>query len=104
MIINLTPHTVEIIVDGSIKKVYSSGNLARIVNRFSIGVVEGFPVQYVKEEGIVGLPEKRDGVYYIVSRRIFDKFPERKDLLAVGSKIVQYNQTSPSKNLLGHGD
>lgn len=86
-IVNLTPHAIRIkgrMVDTEIP----SSGIARL-NEMIVddGLLGGIPVIEQIRGPANGLPDPQDGIYYIVSRPVFDSLPHRKDLLAVGEPI-----------------
>lgn len=91
-LVNLCPHTIDLLVDGvSVAQVESEG-LARVAcTTEDTGVImtqfgEVKLTNNVYGE-VVGLPEPTDGVRFIVSGMVKDAVPERKDLLRVGPLV-----------------
>lgn len=87
-LINLTPHAINIIVNGETKTIEPSGTIARVVmTQERIGEVDGIPVYrntYGKPEN---LPEPQEGTYYIVSALLAQAIPEREDVLITSNPI-----------------
>lgn len=82
-LVNLTPHAVSIVDDnGKLLKVYpASGYVARVEQtERQVGMVDDVPLVVAKNGFIVGIPEKKLGVLYIVSQIVFAA-SRRKDLL-----------------------
>lgn len=87
-IINLTPHSVNIIGnDNSVSvTIEASGNVARcsqtidIVGNITVNSVD-IPISSSSYGEVVDLPDPQDGVYYIVSRLVMSACPARQDLL-----------------------
>lgn len=83
MIVNLTPHTVNICDGaGNIVKSFPSEGNARVNTVFSERPsVDGFPVKSVSYAETEGLPPRQEGTFYIVSMVVAQAKPERADLL-----------------------
>lgn len=91
-IINLTPHTVNIVDEaGNIVKSYPSEGNARVNTHFSeCPAIEGVPVKSVSYSQTEGLPDTEDStglmgsprtVFYLVSMVVAQANPGRFDLL-----------------------
>jgi hypothetical protein len=87
VLINLTPHDLDIVTDSTTMVIPSSG-CARVVfepdEPAGSVVLDGtrIPVFVTASTGTVtGLPEPRAGVTYVVSRQVYDVCPERQDLV-----------------------
>lgn len=92
MIVNLTPHPVNIINDnGGIEKIYSpSGHICRVIQEdIKIDDVDGVPVYNVRYGETTNLPPKIKDVRYIVSMVVADANPDRDDFL-VPNDLVRY--------------
>lgn len=104
-IINMTPHSVELVewhdnpVSGNpyLVKLHSfpaSGNTIRLkaetVKAGDIEIQEGFSIPLTKTvfSEPIGLPEYREGTYYIVSQLVKTALPNRNDLL-VPAEVVR---------------
>lgn len=80
MVVNLTPHEINFIVEGREFSLPSSG-VARIpMKKEKIGEIDGIPVNRTIPGEIEGLPKEQEGVAYIVSRVVVEAMPDRKDL------------------------
>ena len=69
-LVNLTPHPMGLSVDGVVTTIPTSGSVARVSTSAGsqCGVLHGLPVFLPPTFGAVeGLPERQDGVVYIVS-------------------------------------
>ena len=68
-IINLTPHTLNINADGSVRvDLPPSGEVARVAtSRVQIGEVAGLPLFETRFGEVTGLPPAREGVLLVVS-------------------------------------
>lgn len=92
-IINLTPHAVNLHVKitskvDAIVVIPSSGTVARcVVERQQVTTVAGIPVNRTVFGAVEGLPEPKEGVYYIVSSIVAQACPERHDLLIVDDTV-----------------
>ncbi|MBD8045821.1 hypothetical protein [Clostridium faecium] len=87
-ILNYTPHTVNIIQQGKVKNLVSVGNARCIQETKKIGEINNIPITSTTFGQVEGLPEEKEGVYYIVSRLILQACPQRRDLL-VPNDIVR---------------
>ncbi len=97
-IINLTPH--KVIVAG--KEIESSGIVRIQESNAAVGDIARIPVVRQIRGSVEGLPDFEYGIYYIVSRPIFDALPDRKDLLAIGETIRDSEgRVVGAKNLVG---
>jgi hypothetical protein len=88
MFINLTHHNIVLRnKDGELKTIKPSGVIARVqFNIVEIDSVDGIPVVRVDYEEPVGLPEPKEGVYYIVSATVKNAVGDsRKDVVAAYS-------------------
>lgn len=99
MFINLREHDVNIIHGDKVTRIPPSGNIALLQYKTEEeGTVEGVPCVYDKEVRVHGLPPEIPGIVLIVSRRIFDFCPERKDLAVPDMNTSVRNH---KKELLG---
>lgn len=90
MMINLTPHTVNIVrEDGSILSIAPSGKVARCEQREEQMPVlaDGIPVMRLVLGAVVDLPPAQEGVIYLVSHIVMQACPERKDLAKPGQLV-----------------
>lgn len=104
-IVNLTPHIVSIVKnEGEVINLMPSGQVARVVSKkLRDSEIDGIKIVTVKDVSVVGLPEIEEGVLLLVSRRVFDKFPLRRDLVAVGKELSKDRNVYKKENLLMHG-
>lgn len=88
-IVNLTPHALLLRKeDGSVLEVPPSGTVARRrEERRVVGQVEGLSVHETVYGPVEGLPEKQDGVIYIVSALLAAGAPQRDDVFAPGPAL-----------------
>lgn len=93
MILNLTPHAVNIVrEDDTIFTIAPSGTVARVSQmREQIGYIEGIPLNVSKFGEVVDLPEQQEGVFLIVSRLVISALPDREDLI-VPDDLVRDNE------------
>lgn len=84
MLINLTPHVINLIPGGEIP----SSGVARC-SQFEVvlDVIDGIKITKQTFGEVTGLPEPRDGVYYIVSKIVAQACPDRHDLLIPGPAV-----------------
>lgn len=90
-LMNLTPHTLNLLAGGGVA-IPPSGTVARCdVTRHQLGVllVDGteVPINHTKFGVVTGLPDPRPGVYYIVSSLVAQAVPERADVLVVDDAV-----------------
>ena len=92
MIINLTPHVINIINIHqeymNEELIHPSGIIARVSEQSKHFCFIG-EVEIIKKVlGVVeNLPEPKDGVFYIVSAMVRMAAPERKDILSPGDQV-----------------
>lgn len=80
MIKNYTPHTVTICLDDGPNLVLESKGVARCMSgEQMIGSIEGVPVYRIAFGSVFGLPEKEEGVVYIVSRIVAEALSGIRD-------------------------
>jgi len=82
--VNLTPHEIKVVrKDGSELRLPPSGQVARVMTA-SVPVSEVDGVEVVRTEfgAVEGVPEPREGVYYIVSSMVAQALSWRSDVLA----------------------
>lgn len=92
MIVNLTPHDVNVLSsDGSVKIFPPGEETARLkVDVTYITTVDG--VRITKSDFYkIKLPKEKKGKYYIVSYLVKNAFPERKDLLVPSEPVKNGN-------------
>jgi hypothetical protein len=89
MLVNLTPHNIDIFLpDETHRVIPPTGDIARVTQTFtSAGSIEGIPVVRTQLGDVFNLPDTEPGVYYIVSRMVIQALPQRKDLVAPGQLI-----------------
>ena len=93
MLANLTPHPVNIFVDGVEKIVIPpSGIVPRCSqSEEQVGAVDGIPVSQQTFGEVSDLPAPQPGVYLIVSRLVAAACPNRDDLLCPGPMVRGQN-------------
>lgn len=102
MLINLTPHTLNIRkIDGTFLELPPSGDVARlstatpaaeIHNDYPAGVrnatfIDGVQIRTPIVQRVIGLPDPVEGQAYIVSLVVRQAVPERLDVLSPGDLI-----------------
>ena len=91
-VINLTAHPVNVVgEDGSSINTYPpSGQVARLTaNVVSAGTLpDGTPLTRTEFGEPTGLPDRQEGVMFIVSAMVFNALPERVDLL-IPNQVVR---------------
>ena len=87
MIINLTPHDINVHVNGDVK-VYKSEGIVRLkTETHYMGDIDGIRITSTIFSTPEGLPEYAEGVYYIVSQLVKSALPDRNDLLVPAELI-----------------
>lgn len=82
-LINLTGHEVHDLETGTI--IPESDKITRVVTkRVKVGEVNGISIYDVGIENITDLPERQEGVTYIVSPLVLKHTSHRDDLVATG--------------------
>jgi hypothetical protein len=83
MIINLTPHAINVITtDGETSSIPPSGKIARVATETEpAGLIDGLPVVRTKFGQVTDLPPAEAGIWYIVSGIVRAALPARGDLL-----------------------
>lgn len=87
ILINLTPHDINVLENGVIKTYPATGDVARVdqINQPN-GTVNDAPVNRPTYGAVEGLPlYQKAGMYYIVSALVRQSQPHRKDLLSPDS-------------------
>lgn len=95
-IINLTPHTINILKeDKSVLEVQSSG-LARVHTKTEIlPSIDGIAITAEARGGIVtGLPDPTPDTIFVVSRPVAAAVPEREDVFVPGN-LIRNDQGQP---------
>lgn len=78
-LINLTPHE---ITCGEVR-IPASGDIARVTNHtVACGTILGIPLFESRSVGLVGVPDPKEGVSYIVPSKVREALPKRRDLLS----------------------
>ena len=82
-IINLTSHEVVVLCEDGTRKTYPpSGQIARVeIEDVCLGHLDGIPIFKGKVKKVAGIPQKQDGVMYIVSLFVLQN-AVREDLIA----------------------
>ena len=92
-IINLTPHTVTIVdSEGKLDfEIPASGMVARVSSEtVEVGYLFGIPVTETVFGEVEGLPDP-DGNYYVVSRMVAERVPNRRDVLIPNESVRNEN-------------
>ena len=90
MIINLTPHDIFILNgEDRLVKVFASKGVVRLSQNTEVcEPIEGVRTTRTAFGEVMGLPQYKEGIYYIVSRLVKQARPKRPDLL-VPNEIVR---------------
>lgn len=80
-LVNLTPHALVVRWEGGEVELASAG-VARVSEIVEpVGDVAGIPLVRVRPGAVSGLPDQREGVWFLVSRLVAQALPDRGDLL-----------------------
>ena len=84
-LVNLTNHEINIITPEGLKTIEPSGQIARVNYEIvEIDEVMGIPVVEIMYKKVMGLPEPKKGVYYIVSSVVKNAIGlSRKDVITL---------------------
>lgn len=86
-IINLTPHEINVFTEAGTITFPASGNVARVsTKRETVQQIDGIPVNHTTFGEVVGLPEQKEGTFYIVSLATA-KAVNRSDLLVTDEAV-----------------
>lgn len=86
--VNLTSHAVTVCCGESSRTFELSGQLARCQQSEQvIRQLDGLPITRQVFGQVEGLPEHKDGIYYIVSHLVAAACPDRTDLFCPGPTI-----------------
>lgn len=83
-LINSTPHAVNLLKPDltPLVTIPSNGIIARCSQKTTgAGFIGDIPITQTSFGEVEGLPEEKEGVYYIVSRLVMQACPSRRDLL-----------------------
>ena len=81
-VVNLTPHSVSVLVGDTMKNIPPSGKVVRVSSHCEpCGTIDGMQVVLCHEGEPRGLPEPKEGIVYLVSS-VVAKSVKRKDVLS----------------------
>lgn len=87
-LVNLTPHTLNLVVSDRTVSVPPSGAVARCAQVSApAGEVDGVPLVSVSYGEVQGLPEPSDGVTFVVSALVRAAVPHRHDVASPGDLV-----------------
>lgn len=86
---NFTPHCINVVdTEGKALASFPSEGIARVSSATEVvGELNGLPLTKTKFGEVEGLPEEKEGVFYIVSAMIKSTLPNRHDLLVPGLQV-----------------
>ena len=92
MLINLTPHAINLMADGETVTLKPSGIVARCATtrtQVDVLTVDGvqIPVNQIGFGAVQGLPDPVNGVFFIVSSLVANAAKGRQDLLTVDDAV-----------------
>ena len=83
IILNLTPHPVNIHIEDRVEVIDTFGITPRVDNEYEqAGKINGIPMIYRRAVKTTNLPQPQQNVLYIVSNIVRLENPERKDLVS----------------------
>lgn len=90
---NLTPHTVNIVLeDGSVIDYPPFGRVARVSAQTKrVGMVGNIPITVTVFGEVEGLPDPEEGVIYIVSSLVAQRVPDRLDVFVPSESVRDEN-------------
>lgn len=95
--VNLTPHS--IMVGGRV--IPPCGRAARVVDEVEpAGSHGGVDLTRRRPQSVVGMPDPRDGVMYLVSARVRQACPDRPDVASPGDRIQRQDGMIVVMNLV----
>lgn len=87
-IVNLTPHSLNIVKQNGEKITIESSGVARVKEeRIKTGEINGITLYKTSYSDVEGLPPKATGTYYVVSMLTAQAVPNRNDVLTPGNLI-----------------
>lgn len=102
-LVNLTPHTINILTEGMVRSIPSTGIARCATESALIYQVEGIPVNRTTYGKVEGLPEPSEGTVYIVSALVRMAVPTRNDVVSPGDLVRdEKGQPIGCKNLVGN--
>lgn len=90
-LINLTPHSINVVTGENVQTFEPSGTVARCsVNSVESGNINGITTFKEITGEVVDLPEPQPGTLFIVSRIVFETAKDRTDLISpITSRAVR---------------
>ena len=87
-VVNLTPHTLNVVnIQGDVVVIPSEGIARVATSTEEVATICGFAISKSTFGNVEGLPEPQDHTYYVVSRLVLQALPERNDLLRPGELV-----------------
>jgi hypothetical protein len=87
-IVNLTPHSLNLVTANGVVSVPPSGTVARCATTSTpAGEVEGVPLVRTVYGEVAGLPDPADGTLFVVSALVRSAVPGRNDVASPGDLI-----------------
>lgn len=89
MILNCTPHTLNIFVGDEERMVIEPSGLCPRCSQSeeTVGEIRGIPVTKQTFGSVEGLPSKKEGIFLVVSRIVASAAADREDLLVPGPMV-----------------
>lgn len=80
-IINLTPHTINLVLENGTRAIEPSGKVARVsATTVKTGFIDDVPTSATEYGEVIDLPEPKEGVVYVVSSLVAARVPSRNDV------------------------
>jgi hypothetical protein len=86
-IINLTPHTINVVLDNKTIEIPSSGVARCSQTTVPVGEINGIPLTSTTFGEVIDLPEPTEDTLFVVSRLIMSACPTRTDLLVPNDMV-----------------
>lgn len=87
-LVNLTPHVINVILEGSALALPTSGQVARVSSKSEkVGEAAGVPLFATTFGEVVDLPQPEEGVLYVVSAMVRAALSSRTDLASPGDPV-----------------
>lgn len=93
MLVNLCPNSINLYINGVLNStIMPSGKIARCEQKQEyVETWLGIPITRQNFGKVTGLPAPKEGTRYIVSFRVAEACPDRKDLVIPGPDVLDDN-------------
>ena len=103
MLVNLTPHEIQIVIGTGVHTIPPSGQIARcVVKAVPAGMIGalGFPLSRQEFGAVEGLPEPKEGVWYLASTLVAQQ-AKRADVVSPDTGPTAIRENGQVKAVLG---